>query len=182
MGLSARSHSKSKFRVVHRRKKNRKPIGALLWLALIGIALSYWLLTDKKFEDVITTDSDGNLVLSEERQAELAQRQRKNSEEAEQYILIALAPGYRLCYLCPEGKAWLEAGEIAKIGVSTNGRRRYSRKFYRRHNVDYATEYIGDLVTARNREIARLGAYPLLPENLKREYKLLYPPLNAVLD
>lgn len=80
------------------------------------------------------------------------------------------------------GIIWLGANEIAKIGVSTNGKSRYSIEYYELHGVSYWMEYRGDLTTAKNREIARLGSYPLLPENQKREFKLVYPPLNSKLD
>ena len=153
------------------------------WLFLLILGLAGCLVYNySRYEEVVTTDPDGSPALTPERQAEIAGRQKKNAEEAEQYILIAVAPGYRECYLCPEGKAWLETNEIAKIGVSTDGQGRYSSAFYVTHGVDYIMEYRGDVTTAKNRELARLGGFPLLPENQKRQRKLLYPPLNSKLD
>ncbi|MCB0585878.1 MAG: hypothetical protein KDD06_11210 [Phaeodactylibacter sp.] len=153
------------------------------WIFLLALGLiSYLIYNYSGYEEVVTTDSNGNPILTPERKAEIARRQKKNDEEAEQYVLRAIAPGYRECYLCPEGKVWLEAEEIAKIGVSTDGEDRYSLKFYEKHGIYYDMEYRGSLTIAKNREIARLGSYPLLPENQKREHKLLYPPLNTKLD
>ena len=153
------------------------------WLFLLILGLAGGLVYNySSYEEVVHTDPEGNPALTLERQAEIAGRQKKNAEEAEQYVLRAIAPGYRECYLCPEGKTWLEANEIAKIGVSTNGKSRYPLNFYERHGVYYDVEYRGNLSIAKNREIARLGGYPLLPENQKREQKLLYPPLNSKLD
>ena len=153
------------------------------WLFLLILGLAGGLVYNySSYEEVVHTNPDGNPALTPERQAEIAGRQKKNAEEAEQYILIAVDPGYRECYLCPEGKVWLETGEIAKIGVSTNGQGRYSSEFYIYHGVNYIMEYRGDVTTAKNRELARLGSYPLLPENQKRQQKLLYPPLNSKFD
>lgn len=157
--------------------------GAPFWLFLVILGLLGGLIYNySRYDEVVTTDADGNPVLTPEREAELTRRQQKNAEEAEQYILIAVAPGYRECYLCPEGKVWLETNEIAKIGVSTEGQGRYSSAFYVHHGVDYIMEYRGNLTIAKNRELARLSGYPLLPENQKREQKLLYPPLNSKFD
>lgn len=153
------------------------------WLFLLILCLAGYLVYNySRYEEVVTADPGGSPTLTPEREAEIARRQKKNAEEAEQYVLRAVGPGYRECYLCPEGKAWLETDEIAKIGVSTDGQSRYSSEYYIRHGVKYVMEYRGDVTTAKNREIARLGGYPLLPENQKRERKLLYPPLNTKLD
>jgi len=153
------------------------------WLFLLILGLAGCLVYNySRYEEVVTADPGGNPALTPERQAEIDRRQKKNAEEAEQYVLRATVPGYRECFLCPEGRAWLETNEIAKIGVSTDGEGRYPLNFYERYGVYYDMEYRGDLVIAKNREIARLGGYPLLPENQKREHKLLYPPLNSKLD
>jgi hypothetical protein len=153
-----------------------------LWLLLFLAAAAVYLIHNaRSYEDVVTATTDG-AALTPERKAEISERQRKNTDQAEQYVLRAVAPGYRTCYLCPEGRVWLEAGEIAKIGVSTDGQRRYTAEFYEQQGVYYVAEYRGDLTTAKNRELARLGSYPLLPENQKRTTKLLYPPLNSKLD
>lgn len=163
-----------------RKGRNQSP---LFWLLFFPTVLAIYLVHNaRSYEEVITTTSDGEQALTPERKAEISDRQRKNAEQAEQYVLRAVAPGYRTCYLCPEGRVWLEAGEIAKIGVSTEGQRRYVAEFYEQHGVYYVAEYRGDLTTAKNRELARLGGYPLLPENQKRTTKLLYPPLNTKLD
>lgn len=163
--------------------KPGKSGGPPAWLFLLILCLAGYLVYNySRYEEVVAADPDGAPALTPEREAEIARRQKKNAEEAEQYVLRAIGPGYRECYLCPEGKAWLETGEIAKIGVSTDGEDRYSLKFYEKHGVYYDMEYRGNLAIAKNREIARLGGYPLLPENQKRERKLLYPPLNTKLD
>lgn len=156
----------------------------MFWLLLLVVvsAIGYFVVNASKYDEVVISDPDGNPILTPEREEELYRRQMKNSEGAEQYVLVTTTPGLRECYLCPTGSVWLEAGEIAKVGISTNGQSRYSIEYYMKHRVYYLMEYRGDLATAKNREIVRLGSYPLLPENQKREYKLLYPPLNSKLD
>ncbi|MEN0003557.1 MAG: hypothetical protein AAF798_05415 [Bacteroidota bacterium] len=151
----------------------------LLTVVMIGAFLVIYL---KKYDELVTEDANGNPALVPDRRAEIEKRKYKNSNEAEQYVLRAIAPGFVECYLCPDGKVWLEANEIAKIGVSTNGQDRYSAEYYRKHGLYYVMEYRGDLATAKNKEIERLGTYPLLPENQKREQRLIYPPLNSKLD
>ena len=153
----------------------------LLWVLLLG-AVAFVVINALSYDDVVEKDGDGRPVLTPGRKTEIAERQKKNEEYAEQYVLRAKKPGYRICSHCPEGKIWLEANEIAKIGVSTNGEKRYNFEFYSTHDVYYFMEYKGDLTTAKNREIWRLGNYPLLPENQKRRQKLIYPPLNTKLD
>jgi hypothetical protein len=164
------------------KQKSTTNLTMLLLILTSVILLGGIIVLFKPYEKVITTDKEGNPTLTPERKAEIEQRQKKNAEYAEQYVLRAIAPGYRECYLCLNRKVWLESNEIAKIGVSTDGQTRYSIEYYERHGVYYVMEYRGDLTTAKNREIERLGTYPLLPENQKREEKLLYPPLNSKLD
>lgn len=185
MNSPARLLKKSGLKVIPgqgKKERNNRPKPIIWFLLVLGCLIVYSVYNSQGYEEVVTTDSEGNPVLTPDRQAEIARRQNKNIEEAEQYVLIAIAPGYRECYLCPGGKVWLEAGEIAKIGISTNSKNRYSIEYYEHHGVFYQMEYRGDLTTAKNREIGRLGSYPLLPENLKRKNKLLYPPLNSKLD
>lgn len=183
--MTASNHSNSIFNIQpgpgqKNRSRNKRP---LFWLLLLCVVfVGFLIFASLGYDDVMTSDPDGNPILKLERQEEIDRRQRKNREGAEQYVLRAIAPGYRECYLCPGKKVWLEANEIAKIGISTNGQGRYSLAYYKKHGVYYVMEYRGDLTTAKNWEVARLGSYPLLPENQKRENKLLYPPLNSKLD
>ncbi|KAA3625759.1 MAG: hypothetical protein DWQ02_21170 [Bacteroidetes bacterium] len=163
-----------------KKSRNNRP---LFWLLLFCVAfVGSLVFASLGYDDVVTSDPDKNPTLTPERQEEIERRQKKNSEGAEQYVLRAIVPGFRECYLCPEGKVWLEVNEIAKIGITTDGQNRYSTEFYEKHEVYYVLEYRGDLTTAKNRELARLGGYPLLPENQKRKKKLIYPPLNSKLD
>lgn len=183
--MTASHHSNSIFNIQFDPGRNNKSQNnrSLFWLLLFcAVFIGYLVYGSLGYDDVVTSDPDGNPILVPERQAEIERRQRKNSEGAEQYVLRAIAPGYRECYLCPAGKVWLEVNEIAKIGITTDGQSRYSIAYYEKHRVYYVMEYRGDLTSAKNREVARLGAYPLLPENQKRERKLVYPPLNSKLD
>ena len=141
---------KSRLRAIKGEGKKKKPklyqLGVLL---IFLIFVFYWIIAGLRYEDVVTIGSDGKPTIKAERQAEIARRQKKNSEEAEQYILVAIAPGYRECYLCPGGKVWLNTGEIAKIGVSTNGIGRYPIMYYQKHMVNYVMEYRGSLTIAK---------------------------------
>lgn len=134
---------------------------------IIGIAAALLLLAALKWEDVARRLRDGTWALSEERQQEMEDTLDRN-ENAEQYVLLAVVSGWYECYLCEEGKYWLNEGEIAKIGITTNPAQRYSQQWLKDHRVSYHVETEGDLAKVRKAEIERIASYPFTPENMRR--------------
>ncbi len=143
---------------------------------VIGIAATLLLLAALKWEDVARRLKDGSWSLSEERQKEMEDTLERN-ENAEQYVLLATVSGWYKCYLCEEGRYWLNKGEIAKIGITTNPAERYSQRWLEDHRVEYIIEVEGGLATVRKAEIERIASYPFLPENMARpkEKRLVVP-------
>jgi hypothetical protein len=149
--------------------KNRTPLFVgVLTLILIVAAL--------KWVDVVKKLADGAWVLTDERQ-DLRDGALDRNTNAEQYVLLAVVSGWYKCYLCPEGQYWLNEGEIAKIGITTNPMERYSEKWIQDNRVEYVREIVGDLTTVRKAEIERISTYPLTPENMTRpkEKRLIVP-------
>ena len=143
---------------------------------IIGIAAALLLLAALKWEDVARRLRDGTWILSEERQQEMDDTLDRN-ENAEQYVLLAAVSGWYKCYLCEEELYWLNKGEIAKIGITTNRAERYSQKWLEDNRVEYIIEVEGDLAKVRKAEIERIASYPFLPENMARpkEQRLVVP-------
>ena len=143
---------------------------------VIGIVAALLLLAALKWEDVARRFKDGTWGLSEERQQQLDETLGRN-EHAEQYVLIAAVAGWYKCYLCEEGIYWLNKGEIAKIGITTNPVERYAQKWLEDNRVEYIIEIEGDLARVRKAEIERIASYPFLPENMARpkEKRLVVP-------
>lgn len=137
------------------------------WPPGITILLLALAMAALKWEDVARLLKDGNWGLAQERQEELEDTLERN-ENAEQYVLIATVSGWYECYLCEEGKYWLNEGEIAKIGITTNPAERYSQQWLKDHRVNYHVETEGDLAAVRKAEIERIASYPFTPENMKR--------------
>jgi len=150
-------------------KPNRFPPGAAILFVLLAMAALKW-------EDVARRLKDGSWGLARERQKEMDYTLDRN-ENAEQYVLIAVVSGWYECYLCEDGKYWLNKGEIAKIGITTNPAERYSQKWLENNLVEYVIEVEGDLAKVRKAEIERIGSYPFLPENMARpeEKRLVVP-------
>ena len=134
---------------------------------VIGIVAALLLLAALKWEDVARRFKDGTWGLSEERQQQLDETLGRN-EHAEQYVLIAVVSGWYECYLCKQRKYWLNEGEIAKIGITTNRAERYSQQWLQEHRVRYHVEIEGDLAVVRKAEIERIADYPFTPENMSR--------------
>lgn len=134
---------------------------------VIGIVAALLLFAALKWEDVARRLKDGGWGISEERQKEMEDTLERN-ENAEQYVLLATTSGWYECYLCKEGQYWLNEGEIAKIGITTNPAERYSQQWLKDHRVSYLVETTGDLATVRKAEIERIASYPFTPENMRR--------------
>lgn len=151
------------------RKGRPFPPGILILFLLLAMAALKW-------EDIARRLKDGSWELAEERQKEMEDSLERN-ENAEQYVLLAVVSGWYECYLCEGGKYWLNAGEIAKIGITTNPAERYSQQWLRSQRVEYVREVVGGLAKVRTAEINRIASYPFLPENMARprEKRLVVP-------
>lgn len=108
-------------------------------------------------------------------------KDQRELEEAEQYVLVARSAGMYPCYRCPSQRFFLNAGEIWKYGVTRKGARgRYSERFLMANNLNYRVQLVGDYAMCLMAEKGKLYNYPLLPENLSRpdSLRLLFPPGN----
>ncbi len=150
---------------------------------VIGITILLLIIAALKWEDVVRQLNDGSWILTEERQRKVERTLDRNNN-AEQYVLLAAVSGWYKCYLCEEGRYWLNAGEIAKIGITTNPAERYSQAWLERNNVEYIIEVTGNLAEVREAEIRRISGYPLLPENMRRpkEKRLVVPVFHKTID
>ena len=123
---------------------------------------------------------DGSFRLKPKRQAAF-EKQKKAVENAEQYALLARAPGYYECLHCLTGLVFLNRFEVWKYGVTDQGEKvRYSVNYLDSRNLLYSIQFQGDYAQCLMEEKRKLFYYPLLPENLARPdpLKLLLPPGN----
>jgi len=77
-------------------------------------------------------------------------------------------------------KIYLYIGEVWKYGVSKNGVKRYNLWWYKDKNVIYVTQFKGNIGECMKKELEKIYAYPILPQNIKREIPLPRPPGNKV--
>lgn len=144
----------------------------------------------EKFTDFVTQNPDGSYELKPERKRKLNADIKRMREGAEQYVLLAKEEGNYGCLHCPRGTFYLYKGEVVKVGITRQGEQgRYDQNYYDRMKIEYLVEYRGTLQGAAERELIRLGNYPLTPENLARpdepqggvdRYKLARPVQNAL--
>lgn len=161
-------------------KKKPSPKPFQWWLILIFATISTTLMTYKGV-DFVVEDEDGNLKLSEERQQKLNNKL-KELEEAEQYALVAIVPGYYPCYSCPNSDSiYLQMMEVWRYGVTTKSKHgRYADKYLNDNRLLFVTQMIGTLQECLREEQLKIYNYALLPENLKRLIILIRPPGNKV--
>ena len=144
-----------------------------LWLVVILVVVMA-----AKFADFVDRQPDGGYILKPKRKRELERRKGK-LDESEQYALKATINGWYECHNCgKETQIYLYIGEVWKYGVSRNGVRRYASWEYKENDLAYIMEYKGTLTECSKRELEQIYNYPLLPENLKRDFKLPRPPGN----
>ncbi|MEM0993013.1 MAG: hypothetical protein AAF847_12890 [Bacteroidota bacterium] len=128
--------------------------------------------------DFLEEDQDGNIRISEERQAKM-ERELEEYENAEQYVLRA---GRDAFYPCLSDKArkriFLFKGEVWKYGVTTKKQEgRYARGLPA-ENLVYLVQFRGNIHECLVEEKRKIYQYSVLPENLKRTTPLLRPPGN----
>lgn len=150
-------------------------------IALLGLGLLFMiaLFACLKWADVVSSDGKS---LTAEREKEIADRIDR-LQNAQLYVLRAEINGYFLCPKCPasaakNGKYFLKMGESYKYGVTINPNDRYSRAELARFRLNYQLLAIGPLEEMMAKEVALIGQYAILPENLARakQFRLAIPP------
>ncbi|MBV6442484.1 MAG: hypothetical protein DYG98_22490 [Haliscomenobacteraceae bacterium CHB4] len=80
---------------------------------------------------------EGEWRLKPKREAK-RDKQIKNIDDAEQNVLLAIAPGYYECLHCPSKRIYLHTNEVWKYGVTNQGeKQRYTSQYFeqRRKNL-----------------------------------------------
>jgi hypothetical protein len=148
------------------------------WLILFVFAGIYAAFNVEDFDFLV--EKDGGYDLSPQRKKK-HQKEIEELDNAEQYVIYALKPGYYPCYNCGHlSLIYLNFGEVWKYGVTKIGQnRRYSIGEIP-ENLQYKREYTGDYGTCLKLEKYKIYHYALLPENLSRDVPLIRPPGNKV--
>jgi hypothetical protein len=144
------------------------------WSPLIFIAMAL------TFADVIVW-VDGVPKLHPKREKKL-EKEIREIDDAEQYVLTAKFEGWYPCKNCPSGKIYLYVGNVWKYGVTRRGMQgRYGAKFSYRDDLSYIVQLRGTYAVCLIEEKRKIYHYPLLPENLMRpdSLRLAHPPGNV---
>lgn len=146
---------------------NNKPY--LLYLILIGLGLLLIFMAYEKFEDFVKKERDGVYELKQPRKDQLNDKVKRMRKKAEQYALRATRDGWYECLHCKQGVFYLMKGEVWKYGTTIQGETgRYKPEYLKRMGLFYEVQYVGSMQGALEQELIKIGAYPLLPENLSR--------------
>lgn len=149
-------------------------------LLLFGIGFILLIVAQWKEVDFIEEDSEGNPMLSEERQRKLDDALSK-LDDAEQYALLATRNGYYPCFSCPNSnEIFLYSGETWKYGTTTKGEKGRYGNTLSSQNLVYFVQFRGDLTACKKEELLKIYNYATLPENLKRKLPLIRPPGNKI--
>ncbi len=160
---------------VERTEGGFPPIIPVLLLGAVVFVLSIALLSR-----IFTGETEAPKLKPQE-EAKLLKRL-KEIDEAEQYALIAIAPGWYPCNHPDRATFYLLAGEVWKYGTTTKGQfGRYSIKYLAGINVSYLLQFRGTIAECLKEEQLKLFYYPYLPENSTRPEKdqLPRPPYNS---
>lgn len=155
----------------------RKPM--LAWL-LAAAAVIVAALT---FEEVVEW-IEGEPQLKQKQKERLAKEQRE-IDNAEQYVLLALASQNYPCLGCSKSLIFLHTGQVWKYGVTRKGQEgRYDVKFLTENKLRYLVQFRGTLSECLKEEKSKIFTCPLLPENLARpsHERLARPPGNLRTD
>lgn len=143
----------------------------LLLLAGIGIFAAI------KWDDYVV-EKDGKLELAPKRKAKL-EKELKQIDNAEQYALIALVPGYYPCLSCEgEKMIFLNAGEVWKYGTTRLGEAIRYKSDPLDPRLKYEVEFRGNYADCLKMEKIQIYNYVLLPENQKKANPIIRPPGN----
>lgn len=139
------------------------------WWVLISIAILILLgLAGKKKAFLVSTDQGMKIAPWRKKKLE---KELKNFDKAEQYVLIATVEGEYPCFHC-EGQATihLKVGEVWKYGVTRIGKDKRYSSIPIDPRLRYLVEYKGDIGTCLRLEKVKIYEYAELPENLRREF------------
>jgi hypothetical protein len=154
-----------------RRSGPLRLLGRLSPLIFIVMALT--------FADVIVW-VDGVPKLHPKREKKL-EKEIREIEDAEQYVLLALTEGWYPCFICPTSTVYLYPGNVWKYGVTRKGEKiRYGTDYALNNKLSYVIEFRGHYAACLIVEKTKIYNYPLLPENIVRPeaLRLAYPPGN----
>lgn len=142
--------------------------------AILGI-VALW-----KGVNFLDEDAEGNPILSAERQKKLDEAL-SELEEAEQYALLVVRPGYYPCFCCTNGDTiFLYKGETWKYGMTTKKEAgRYGSSLHGT-GLAYSVQFIGTIQECLAEERRKIFLYATLPENIKRAKPLIRPPGNKI--
>jgi hypothetical protein len=89
---------------------SQRPWRGLVWVVLLVVAGIYAAFSIEDFDFLV--EKDGGYDLSPQRKKKL-NKELTEIEEAEQYVIFAIDPGYYPCYHCsPKKVIYLKPGEI----------------------------------------------------------------------
>lgn len=152
---------------------NPSPFRKLLLYICVTLAVVFFAL--KPF---IEFDNTGVPKLATWREEKL-NRELKNLESAEQYVLLVVQSGMYPCYSCVDSATiFLKTREVYRYGITTKGKQgRYGSSLGGRR-LQYVIQFEGTIEECLKEERRKIYAYALFPENLKRKNPLIRPPGN----
>jgi len=137
-------------------------------LGLLAMALVFWLTPQR--QQKMETEIAG-----------IQSKPRRTDKLCEQYALVTARDGWYPCYNCgTETMIYLHAGEVWKYGKTCNGEKGRYPNGLPFDNLQYRIEYVGSEEECLVEEKRKIYNYAHLPENLKREIKLIRPPGNKI--
>ena len=125
-------------------------------------------------------DGEGNWKIAEWREEKL-KRELEGIDLGEQYVLVAGDDQWYDCFNCPNStRIYLYKGEVWKYGVTRKGEKARYGNWLKRQKLRYMIEYEGYIGECLRREKIQIYGYPLLPENLNRNFPIIRPPGNKI--
>lgn len=159
-------------------KKKKPPPNRFPWyiflVGLIGISIVF--MAKRPF---VVYDDNGQPQLSEWRKEKL-EKELKNLEHAEQYVLLATMSGTYPCFSCiDKATIRLRKNQIWKYGITTKGKEgRYEENWLRTMNLKYVIQFEGTITECLREERIKIYNYAIHPENIIRKKPLIRPPGN----
>ena len=137
-------------------------------LGLLAMALAFWLTPQR--QQKMETEIKG-----------IQGKERRTDKLCEQYALVARVSGWYPCYNCgTETMIYLNKGEVWKYGKTCNGEKGRYKDGLPINNLVYVKEFIGTEEECLIQEKLKIYNYAGLPENVKRQIKLIRPPGNLI--
>ena len=150
-------------------KERQPPFNPLSILAMLAILFIIGL-TLKPFLEV---DDKGRVRLAKWRKEKL-EKELKDLDKAEQYVLRAKRSGIFECFSCPNSNTiYLSTGQVWKYGVTTKGERGRYATTLEGKNLLYRIQLTGTLEECLKSEKIKIYNFAILPENLARDTPLI---------